>query len=129
VIHVVDTHALLWYLEGSNKLSRTAHQVLAETSDPLILPIIVLSEARYAISKQRTTLTWQHLLKEVERDNRFTVRHLDLDIVRRASEILEMHDALICATALVHREASGESVPLITKDRRIRDSGLVETVW
>jgi len=129
VIHVVDTHALLWHIEGSRELSDTARRVLADTPDALILPTIALAEARYVIARRRTPVSWRDLLDEVERDNRFSVHNLDLDIVRRAPEVLEMHDALICATALTLQEASGELVPVITKDRRIRDSGLVETVW
>lgn len=129
MIHVVDTHALLWHVEGSNSLSKIAREVLADTADPLIVPIIVLAEARHAINKQRTSVTWQDLLSKLGTDDRFKVEVLDLDLVQRAPTSLEMHDAFICATALAHQEAAGESVPVITRDKRIRNSGLVETVW
>jgi PIN domain nuclease of toxin-antitoxin system len=129
VIHVVDTHALLWHIEGSASLSRRARQVLADATDSLIVPVIVVAEARYAIEKQRTTVTWQDLLNRLETDNRFRVEALDLDLLQRAPTQLEMHDAFIRATALIYQEAVGESVPVITRDRRIRDSGLVQTVW
>ncbi len=129
MIHVVDTHALLWHIEGSSSLNRSARQVLAGTADPLVVPIIVLAEARYAIAKQRTTVGWQDLLNWLNTDDRFRVDVLDLDLVQRAPTGLEMHDSFICATALAHREAVGEPVPVITRDRHIRDSGLVETVW
>jgi PIN domain nuclease of toxin-antitoxin system len=129
VIHVVDTHALLWHVEGSNSLSLPAREVLANTADPLIIPVIVLAEARYAIAKQRTTVTWQDLLSRLDSDNRFKVEHLDLELVQSAPTALEMHDAFICATALAHQQAVGESVPVITRDKRIRDSGIVQTLW
>ena len=61
-------------------------------------------------------------------DDRLRVDVLDLDLVQRAPTGLEMHDAFICATALAHQQAVGEPVPVITRDRRIRNSGLVETV-
>jgi len=129
VIHVVDTHALLWYLEASRRLSSTARQVLSGTSDSLIIPTIVLAEARYTIARQRTSVSWDFLLTAVENDGRFLVHQLDLDILKRISDQIEMHDAIICATALAYADASGDSVPVVTKDERIIDSGLVETVW
>ena len=129
MIHVVDTHALLWYLEGSNRLSGPARGVLATSLDPLVVPAIVLGEARYAIDRKRTTVTWDELLGAIEGDHRFHVHPLDLDILRRLPVGLEMHDAIICATAAAYQEASGEAVPLISKDRRIRDSGLAQTAW
>ena len=116
MIHVVDTHALLWYLEGSRELGQDARRVLAETTDSLILPTIVLAEARYAIARQRSPVTWGDLLTEVGDEERFLVHPLDMDILRRVSDALEMHDAIVCATALTYHEASGEPVPVITKE-------------
>jgi len=40
-----------------------------------------------------------------------------------------MHDGIIVATAMVFRDPLGEEIRLITRDKDIRDSGLVETVW
>jgi hypothetical protein len=42
---------------------------------------------------------------------------------------LNIHDAIICATAAVLTERTGEAAQLITQDRDIRDSGLVATIW
>ena len=67
MIHVVDTHALLWHLEGSPKLGADAKQVLFDSRDFLIIPTIALAEARYAIARQRTSVTWGDLLAEVDR--------------------------------------------------------------
>ena len=85
MIHVVDTHSLIWHLENWRGLGRNAARVLESSPDELIVPTIVLAEARYTIARKRRNVTWDELL---------TLR-----------------------------------VPLITKDRAIRASGLVETVW
>jgi hypothetical protein len=42
---------------------------------------------------------------------------------------LDIHDAVIVATALVFRDVLGKDVALITKDARIRQSNVVKTVW
>jgi predicted nucleic acid-binding protein len=129
VIHVVDTHPLIWHLENWRGLGKNAARILESSPDQLIVPTIVLAEARYTITKKRRDVTWDQLLRYIEGDLRFRIHALDLDIVRNLPDGLEMHDAIICATALAYQKASGEPVPLITRDRQIRDSGLVQTVW
>ncbi|MCK6580310.1 MAG: PIN domain-containing protein [Anaerolineae bacterium] len=55
-IHVVDTHALIWYLLGDRKLSRRALAVFhaAERGETrLIIPSIVLAEMYYANAKNK----------------------------------------------------------------------------
>ena len=129
MIHVVDTHPLIWHLEHWRGLGRSAGHVLDFSTDELIVPTIVLAEARYTITKKRRAITWEELVGAVLSDDRFRIHDLTVEIVRNLPEALEMHDAIICATALAYQDASGESVPVNTKDREIRDSGLVETVW
>ena len=43
--YVVDTHALVWFLEGNSRLGVNAKTVLANTESLLILPAITLAEA------------------------------------------------------------------------------------
>ena len=81
------------------------------------------------IRKRRARVDWDDLLGSLESDGRFTVAPLTLDIVRLAPEALEMHDGIIVATTLVVRDSMREDVRLITRDKDIRESGLVETVW
>ena len=129
MIHVVDTHPLIWHLEHWRGLGKNAGQILEFSTDELIVPTIVLAEARYTIAKKRRNVTWEELLNLIEGDFRFRIHDLDLEIVRNLPDGLEMHDAIICATALVYQQGAGEPVPVITKDRKIRSSGLVGTVW
>jgi len=42
---------------------------------------------------------------------------------------LDIHDAIICATALACRRSIGEETVVLTRDQGITDSGLVSTVW
>ncbi len=43
--NIVDTHALVWYLEGNPGLGSNAKSVLDEPTSELIVPIIALAEA------------------------------------------------------------------------------------
>lgn len=51
--YVVDTHALLWYLEGNPKLGNAAKAVLSDPASELVLPLIALAEAVFTVEKAR----------------------------------------------------------------------------
>ncbi len=42
---------------------------------------------------------------------------------------LDIHDGIIVATALLFRDVLQQPTSLITRDRPITESGLVEVVW
>ena len=54
---------------------------------------------------------------------------LDEQVALRIPTGLNIHDAIIVATALVYRDILQESVTVITKNGEITHSGLIETVW
>jgi hypothetical protein len=129
VIHVVDTHALTRYFEDLSLLGQRSRTLMTDPLSTLVVPTIVMAEAQWMIRKWRTRVNWDDLLTSLETDGRFTLAPLTLDVVRLTPPDLEMHDAMICATALFVRAPTAEEVRLITRDKDIRESGLVETVW
>jgi hypothetical protein len=54
---------------------------------------------------------------------------LDETVVEHLPTTLNIHDAIIVATALVFRDVLGETSAVITKDTDITVSGLVNVVW
>jgi PIN domain nuclease of toxin-antitoxin system len=130
--YIVDTHALLWYVEGNPRLGENARTILAEPTSQLILPIIALAEAVWIVERGKTSIpSVTILLKAVDADPRLDIYPLDQAIVKQTlslQEITEMHDRQIVATVL-SLSAKGESVALLTRDRNITESGLVPIVW
>lgn len=53
-IWILDTHALIWYLEGNPCLGEGARAVIDSPQSRLVLPIIALAEAAYIVEKGRT---------------------------------------------------------------------------
>jgi PIN domain nuclease of toxin-antitoxin system len=51
--YVLDTHPIVWFLEGSGRLRAQAGTVLRDPSHRFILPTIVLVEITYLYSKGR----------------------------------------------------------------------------
>jgi PIN domain nuclease of toxin-antitoxin system len=129
---VVDTHALIWYLEGNPRLGSGAKTVLDNKQSDLVLPIIALAEAVEVVAKGRSNIpAVASLLNHVQTDPRLRLFALTWKVFRLSlalPTIPEMHDRLIVASALF-LQSHGHSVDLLTKDTTIVNSGLVPVFW
>jgi PIN domain nuclease of toxin-antitoxin system len=130
--YVVDTHALIWYLEGNSRLGDAARLALADPDSRLFLPIIALAEACWIVEHGRSRIpTVTHLLEHVDADPRILLVPLDRSTVDHSlslTTIGEMHDRQIVASARQLIDA-GDAVALINRDASIQLSGLVPTLW
>ena len=125
--HALDAHALIWYLEGNPRLSKTAYAAISEPNVHLILPVIALAEACHVVNRGKTILpSAEALLADVDADSRIFVAPLDrviFDLSLKLAAVTEMHDRLIVATALHY------STDLISCDGNIVEAGLVPILW
>lgn len=126
--HVVDTVALIRFMENSPQLGASAAAVLADPEAQLIFPGIVLAEASYVIQKKRIPLDFHAIARAIRTDPRCAIHPTDLDTVQAMPppSALEMHDALIYATAVLvaaKMQIPITSVPLLTSDRDLRAFG------
>jgi PIN domain nuclease of toxin-antitoxin system len=81
--HVLDTHALIWYLEGNKKLGAAPLAVMDDPMSELVLPAIALAEAMYIVAKGRTAIpTAPDLLNDVMSDDRIEILPLTLSILQ-----------------------------------------------
>ena len=72
--YVVDTHALVWFLEGNSRLGVNAKTVLADTESLLILPTIALAEAIWIVDRGKTSIpSVTDLLNAINADPRITI--------------------------------------------------------
>jgi PIN domain nuclease of toxin-antitoxin system len=129
---VADTHALIWYLLGSVRLSETARaqfEAYRTAGAQVGISSISVVEIIYLVEKRRIPAATLLLLEE-SLSTRPTllsivpVSHaiaLAVEQVPR-DQIPDLPDRIIAATALY------QEVPLITRDRRILLSS-IETVW
>ena len=95
----------------------------------LVVPAIVLVEIQFLALRSRIDVSLDLARKYIAEDSRCSVRVVDEVIAAMIPIGLNIHDAVICATALDARQVTGEPVPLVTKDRKIIASGLVQTIW
>jgi PIN domain nuclease of toxin-antitoxin system len=126
--YVTDTHSLVWYFTDDSRLSRKALDAFEQTTEEgtIIIPSIVLAEIIFIAKKGKITLTFEETLRNIEGYENFDIAALDADILKVVDKIeadMEMHDKLIVATSLYFKTA------LITRDERIKESGIIPTVW
>ena len=129
MILVIDTHVLVWFLRRSVRLSDPALAAIQDQGNQIIVPTMVLAEIRYLYAKNRIPVSLDEVLAFVEGDARVSIHELNIEIVQSFPIELDIHDAIICGTAIVLQRSRGEEVRVVTVDRRIRDSGVVETLW
>ena len=126
MLYVVDTHPLIWYL--AEKLPGNIDKIFkaSENGDCVIfIPAIVLAECYYLIEDGRIQLNFNDILAKIEESSNFIIVPFNLDIIKMLPKIniKELHDKIIVSTAKFL------NATLITKDSKIRDSKIVETVW
>jgi len=79
---IVDTHSLVWHLEGKPTLGKKAKAVIDSPQSELVLPIIALAEAVFIVEKGRTSIpSVADLLNDVFNDPRIEVYPLTFEIL------------------------------------------------
>jgi PIN domain nuclease of toxin-antitoxin system len=130
--YVIDTHALIWFLEGNQRLGTQAQAILSNLDSQLILPAIALAEAAWIVERGKTSIpSVNALFNAINSDSRIAVYPLDRTIIDRTLSLLtiqEMHDRQIVATAVILQDR-GEIVALLTCDQNITASGLISIIW
>lgn len=131
-VYVLDTHALIWFLQGDPRLGPGAKAVISDPNCVLVIPAIVLAEAIWLVERGRTNIpSPKTLLEAVDADSRFRYAPLDRNILELTISLLaitEMHDRQIVATTLSLNSAEAPTM-LLTMDAQIRASGLTPVLW
>jgi len=129
MVYIVDTHALVWFFEKSDELGRAAQNILASQDARLIIPTIIIAELFYLSQRKKVSPSFKDIFQTIERDKRCVIYPLDINVLRFLPEKMDIHDGIICGTALVYKDLLKEDVKLITKDEEIVGSGIIETIW
>ena len=127
--YVADTHALLWYLQNSLRLSKKANAAFDEADEAnaiIYIPSIVLAELYFLNVKLNYPIDFTAAYKKLEASGQFILTSfeprdvLDFDA---DSTVKEIHDRIIVGTARRLNAAC------ITKDENITNSGLTDIIW
>lgn len=113
---LLDTHAFLWFIQGSQNLSETARNLIEDQENQTLLSIASLWEIsiKVSIGKLDVGMVIAELLSREVYGNGFEVlaiqaNHLD-ELTKLAFHHKDPFDRLIIAQALAER------MPVVTKD-------------
>lgn len=127
---VLDTHALLWWTQNSDKLSSDAREVVEEAKAQNCIYVSSMSvwEVSMLVKKERLSLkqTSQDWLTQVEGLSFITFVPVNNQIAQNSVH-LDMHpdpaDRIIAATTLYL------GATLITKDEKLQKLKDLKTLW
>ncbi|MCP4659431.1 MAG: type II toxin-antitoxin system VapC family toxin [bacterium] len=132
-VYVLDTHALIWHLQGSDSLSPKARSILDDVDAgkaTAIVPSIVLVEMVYLAEKNRIGPESLDAALRCfrEGDENYQLAPLDLAVtegLRQLSRatVPDMPDRIIAATAFAL------DLPLLSTDAKIAALDEIEVVW
>ena len=125
---VLDTHAIVWWLQGNKKLSRTAKRAIDKAPRRGVAAVSLWEIARLVEQGRiKFDIDVEDWLDELLLQDGVHLLPLTAAVSVRATRLGAFHgdpaDRLIVATALVH------GASLVTADAAIQDSGVVTTIW
>jgi PIN domain nuclease of toxin-antitoxin system len=129
---LIDTQAVLWLATRPQRLSRRARLAVQriEAGGGLAIASVTLMELaqRVANGEIRPTGTPLEWLQDFVEEKALAIIAVSVDIAVVAAHLpasfpSDPFERLIAATAIVER------MPLVTADARIRNSGVVKTIW
>ena len=124
---LLDTHSLIWFLNGDEKLSDKAKSVIEDSSNSKIVSIASIWEIAIKISldKFRFPKGFKHFLEMVE-DNGFEILPISFEHALELSTLEFLHrdpfDRLLIA------QSKSENIAIVTKDDGIKRYN-IKTIW
>ena len=129
MVYVVDTHALVWFLLKDARLGSAARAALQDPTATIVVPTIALAEVAFLHRRGRITLDLAMALAYVAAAPNCRTYPLDEGVVQHLPGVLNIHDGIIVATALLFQNVLGRPASVVTKDAMITASGLIPVVW
>jgi PIN domain nuclease of toxin-antitoxin system len=126
---VLDTHAVLWDAYMPEKLSKKARAVIDQETDFIICDISFW-EIAMLVQKGRIESIYpvDEMIKSILKGRNYIIKSITPSIAKIYIDLedeinKDPADRLIFATALAGK------TPLVTADKNLHKSSLVETIW
>lgn len=129
---VADSHAIVWYVQGSSRLAEGARSALVESeqSEGIVVSVATLVDLWYVTQTTQSIGADDVARLQARLDASANVDLHGIDVAVADAFMLiprtvltDPWDRFIVATA------KALALPLVTRDGAIRESNLVETVW
>jgi PIN domain nuclease of toxin-antitoxin system len=115
---LLDTHALLWWLAASSRMSSTALELINDSPSIAVSPIsfweVSMLQSKGRLQLNKPIVTWMH---DVLRLPRVETAELKSSIAIEGGQLTDFHGDL--ADRLIYATAAAERRTLVTKDDKI----------
>lgn len=125
----IDTHALIWYVTKPAKLGRAAARVLKgvdQDKTAVLIPAVAAIELTLLREAGRRVIGIRELTALLFGQPAFSLLPIDLAQTQEFALLDSLEDPF---DRLVVAAARSSKAPLITADRAIEESALVEVIW
>jgi PIN domain nuclease of toxin-antitoxin system len=125
---LLDTHALLWFLEEDTRLSKISREVISSEDVLPLISLVSIWEMAIKLSSGKLILNFsiETLLKEIFPENKLVLLHIESSHVAQIVNLPLHHrdpfDRMLIAQAMV------EDMPIISADGRF-DAYAVTRIW
>ena len=125
---ILDSHALIWYVDQDKFLSRTSHAAISDPANDLLLSAGSIWEIgiKIGLGKLRLNQPFKDWMNQAISDLNVTILPLSVDYVDAQSNLPKHHgdpfDRLIVAQAIV------EQVPVVSADPNLDAYGITR-IW
>jgi PIN domain nuclease of toxin-antitoxin system len=127
---LLDTHTLIWLANEPVKLSRVASDAIRESnqSGGLAISAITLWELAWLATHGRVDIpgTADAFVEEIS--SRTAILPITREVALLGSRLPSTYSSDPC-DRLIGATAIAEGIPLITKDRTIRDCKQIKVIW
>ena len=126
--YLADTVTVIRHFSGVGRIGQKARTILEgveEGDHHLFLSTVSLVEILYLSEKNRIMINLGESLDIIDDSANYSIVDLTTKIVKFAEKIdfPEIFDRLIMSTA------RSLDIPILTSDKAIRNSGIVEVIW
>ncbi len=125
----IDTHALIWYLSRPKRIGRAALRVLRAADDgrgEILIPSVVPIELSLLQETGRNVVGVLQIEALLAAQPAFRLLPMELTQAKEFATLTAIRDPF---DRMIVAAARAERVALITADRAIDESALVETIW
>ena len=129
MIYVIDAHVLIWFLERNPKVPAGVAAVPRGRSSNVVVPTIALAEIWHRHHRGRIETSLADARALIDSLANAVIAPFDEPVLNVLPAGMEIHDATIVATTLVLEAGGSDPVRVVTRDRQITASGLVDVPW
>lgn len=121
---MIDTHALIWFLENNPLLGKRAKEYFNNPSSTLLIPVVVLAELYFYLKKKKLPHHYTTIYSSLKKDPRVEFVSITEKHILNIPPQLEMHDGLIAAIL-----TQDQNTKLISKDKKLIEWDKKRIVW